>query len=165
MGMYDEISRGLAERIITECPCCHKDLYGEYEYAEWQTKDFERILKTISLEDLDNDIFEMHTICPNCNKYMSAEVNIMKGIIDIRTHTFQETLPILDRTLIKDYKKSRLNRYSNKVGGVWLKDINVDYNDFVRSLDLDSCLSDIVDSIFDNYYIIPKKSLEDLEDL
>jgi hypothetical protein len=75
MGMYDTINFRVANKIIQECPNCFTPF--SIEEDEWQTKSFENMLDTLSEKDLDRD-FEMHTICHQCNHYISLSVQVKK---------------------------------------------------------------------------------------
>lgn len=71
MGMYDVVDKQIIDRVVKTCPFCHK----EFDFIEWQTKSFENVLDYIKLEDLKADHrFEAHTICNNCNQYISVSL-------------------------------------------------------------------------------------------
>lgn len=163
MGMYDEVSGTLAERIVRKCPNCKKDLYNCEEPAVWQTKCFSNILKTLDLEDIDCDTFEMHTICPHCGEYMSANVTLADGDYNIRTNAFDMKYEQFeDSSLITDYQNSKIDKITNKYTKNWL-----DYNCINFKYDKDyykkrppEVIMKLLDDLVENYYIIPKNIIE-----
>lgn len=160
--MYDEVSNVLAKRIIENCPHCGKFLYDSENPAEWQTKDFKNLLMVVGLEDIDCDTFEMHTICPHCNVYMSANVTLTDGDYNIRTQpTGIVYEQFVDRSLVKEHSRARLDRALNRNTKSWLE-----YNSAEFYFDEDSDkehLLYILRDIRDNYYVVPRENFGDLE--
>lgn len=78
MGLFDVVSANF------KCPYCE---YKEKEH-DWQTKSLQRALKTyrvgevLSLEDFESKLlikegyFEIHTVCKNCKKPVSAMIEV-----------------------------------------------------------------------------------------
>lgn len=150
MGMYDEISPEISQRVIKTCPYCYSEFRDDYE-SYWQTKDFDNLLKVLSLEDVSNQ-FEMHHICDKCNRYMSVIVDMDNGFYKYRSreddyskwHLFNDT------SLVNDYAK--------------LHFIDKDLKSCIESLSLGNNYSDnlILQELFEKYYIIPKEKVEKL---
>lgn len=80
MGMYDKVTSEI-NLIIPQCPICHHG-FGLNE-VEWQTKSYEKLLYTVSLRTLSHftNRFEIHTICPKCNNYLSVTFSKNEAIL------------------------------------------------------------------------------------
>lgn len=163
MGMYDEVSNSLAERIVRKCPSCKKDLYDCDEPAVWQTKSFDRILKTIDLTDIDCDTFEMHTICPHCGDYMSANVTLADGDYNIRTNAYDiDYREFEDSSLTTDYNKSKIDKVTNKYTKNWLEYNCVNYKydkNYYKKRPPEEIMK-LLDGLIEDYYIVPKYLLD-----
>lgn len=155
MGMYDNISNGLAERILQDCPLCHKNMYvPDYDEVEWQTKDFKNLLETLSIADILCDVFEMHTICPKCNNYISVNVDLIEGHYIVNGTQYKLVLDVYDKSLAEDHKK--IMEESSIPQASMLDAISyVELLNYVDTLKTDYC-DEIIDYIFDNFYLIPK---------
>lgn len=157
MGMYDTMNNNLAERIISKCPICGKDIIGECN--EWQTKDFDCLLSIIDLEDIikydegKERSHEMHGICSNCNKYISIIFDIADNHIIISSHESNSTGELADIDLRSEYLIG-LSKYENNK-------INKAFNNYgVALLDrLSIETSDVDINNLDQYYIIPRSSV------
>lgn len=169
MGMYDEISPSLSSRIIKLCPYCGK----EYDTEEfWQTKDFDCILKLITMEDIAKhgyDSFEMHHICDKCNKYISIRADLTKGIFYIRNSKTNEQSSwsfFEDTELINEYSKIRFDKNIDENFIKCLKSMSIGYTKLIDSMDnVDlECgnIYTILHNISKDYYIIPKEKLENI---
>lgn len=157
MGMFDEMSKTVTDRIIKECPFCKKILVPDIEEATlWQTKSFKNLLYIIDLKDINKDVFEMHHICPNCNKYISVNIDMISGDINIfdSNYNFSVCSKFIDMSLRDDWKNVQLSKFELKNNTTsfnlknWLESNNVGYNKIEGNLSKD-------------FYIIPKEVLED----
>lgn len=84
MGMFDSII------LPFKCPFCgfEQTKPEEYEDGVWQTKATERLLDVYKNGDaldfgrnlnVKEGEIEIHTICPGCEKFVSATVKIEEG--------------------------------------------------------------------------------------
>lgn len=162
MGMFDEISPSLSKRVIKSCPYCLND-YDVEEF--WQTKDFSCILKIISLEDIDCNVFEMHRICPHCGKYISVSVNLHEGLYRYRTSgetKYSDELLFCDQSLFFEFRKQELSKSIKDVDVECLKSMSIGYNKLIDSVDLEyDDVYTILHNIIEDFYIIPKRNLEE----
>ncbi len=157
MGMYDTMNNNLAERIISKCPVCGKDIIGECN--EWQTKDFDCLLSIIDLEDIieyddgKERSHEMHGICSNCSRYLSVIFDIADNHITISSHDSSSTGVLADSDLRSEYL-IELSRYENNK-------INKAFSEYGVALlnRLSIKPSDVDINNLDQYYIIPKNSV------
>ena len=160
--MYDEVSNTLAKRVIENCPFCKEYLYDEETCVEWQTKAFKNILAIIGIEDIKDEYFEMHTICPHCGRYFGVDVNTVTGTYKVTSRDYtSDILDIADYSLVKDCKENKIKNISNKGTKDWLNSLDVGY-DICEGI-FDEDIVDLLHELADNYYIIPKEDFEDLE--
>lgn len=69
MGMFDYVGTSILKHINTNCKVCGCSL------TDWQTKHFSNILQIIEISDLlEDEQFEIHTICDNCGSYESIRL-------------------------------------------------------------------------------------------
>lgn len=166
MGMYDEISPSLSNRIIKLCPYCGKE-YGIEEF--WQTKDFDCILKTLTLKDIAEEgyeDFEMHHICPHCNTYISVLANLINGIFRFRSskvNDYSKWSFFEDTDLSSEYKSLIQDNNIDENFKKCLKSISIGYNKLINNVDLEyDDVYTILHNISKDYYIIPKEKLENI---
>lgn len=116
MGMYDNVNNVFAKRIIDKCPMCSGELYRgtDGEVFEWQTKDFDCLLDNLDVEDV-TDTFEMHTICPQCHRYISANVNMLDGMVQISTNTSSSSSRFNDLSLVDEYCTLKQEKYKQNL--------------------------------------------------
>lgn len=161
MGMFDYISNSVTRRIINTCPVCGNEFTQQGE--RWQTKCFDCNLDTLQLEDLVDDKFEMHHICPNCVNFISAYVDFNRGIVDIEVGHNTQIQHLLFSDL--DVCHERLLALKNKI----YKKLNAD-DEVVKTMELHQAtesdlekyrhLEDfdtIVHHLLQEYYVVPKE--------
>lgn len=156
MGMYDEISTSLSSRIVKRCPyCC-----TIYDIEEcWQTKDFESMLRVLSLSDIDHDVFEMHHICSNCNRYISVVADLRNSKYRYRSSgkdEYSDELLIDDPTLTTEFLNLKLK--DNDLIRC-LKSKSIGYNSLIDMLDADYMDKYmILHELIKDFYVIPKEN-------
>ena len=163
MGMYDYISRPLAESIIKKCPMCSNTILND-DYSEWQTKDFSCVLQPIDVDDL-SDNFEMHTICPHCHNYISLYVDMLNGTYNVYTNNSNSKGKFEHSGIVDQYNITKqthfLNGLKNKIKDGFktvseddlfesLKKVNGAY--FVK----EEFLYEIASELNEKYYIFEK---------
>lgn len=165
MGMYDEISKSLTDRIVKLCPYCGGTILEDDAgwRSFWQTKSFDCILKTLDLKDIESNKFEMHICCSKCGKFISALVNLDKGIIIFKGRNNEpDKWALAEDTDLKyefkeiDRKRHNINNSSNN----WLKSKSIGYDDIIEYI-YPNNMKDTAEELLENFYIIPKEYLED----
>lgn len=161
MGMFDYVSKNVSDRIINMCPNCATDLT---EYSDnWQTKDFECLLDTLNLEDFKLDKFEMNHICPECNRFIKADVDFSSGTVTVFIeNTSEQKLLFHDLTICEDrlrllQQEIDKTLHSNNSSIIQMLKLNQstesDLEKYRNLFDFDI----IIDHLLDEYYVIPKK--------
>lgn len=165
MGMYDEINKSLTDRIITHCPYCNDFILNdEIDWRSyWQTKDFDCLLKTLDLKDIESNRFEMHVCCSKCGRYLSADVNLDTGVImfkgkenDVGRWADIEDKSLIDEFIRLDRKRHEIDNNSKE----WLKLRSIGYNEIEKYIYLEN-RREAAKELLKDFYIIPKSYLED----
>lgn len=162
MGMYDEISPLLTNCIIRTCPFCFN---GYNNDNLWQTKDFDNILKVITLDDINCDCFEMHHICENCGRYISLMVDLSGGTFRFKgsyNDNYSDYVLFYDQSLRLEYKKLHPNM--NKNFKECLESMDIGYHGLIQNMDIES--DNLLSMIYDitrDFYCIPKEKLENFK--